>query len=270
MRVSCRWRSVACRRVVRGARRRLPAELRRMRLGAVAVLRGVHRRPRRAGAAVVRAVRSPGRTLGPLVLGLPPGLDHRLEVRVQVLGAGAARDPPAEVLGVALRRRRARRGDRRDRTSAGRRRHVGPARARTPRVAWLRSGQGAGSCAGVAGGSAIGCAPASRGRPAAAGPAIGRRPAGGAGRSVPALGAAGTRPGPARRRRPHDRRHGGRLRGDPPRVGRPRGRTRDGGPGVLGRPAVSLYFGRWALAWVCGCPGTFPGSRGQSQAKRPT
>ena len=83
------------------------------------------------------------------------------------------------------------------------------------------------------------------------------------------------RPGPAGRRRAHDRRHprrGGRGSCVPvapakstrwlPRV-RCRAVPRCGPP--AGRPILG-----WAHVRVCGCPGMFPGSRCQPRAKRPT
>jgi hypothetical protein len=229
---------------------------------------------------MVPSVRRPCLFVRPVVPGLSAVGDLPGPRAVRVRRAGAPGRAPAEVLGMACRRRGARRRD-------------GRGMGRRPFPAG-RGDLGA-LVPGSAGGTRLrpGEVPRRGGRPAArrAGARLLARTAdpgpGAPGRfgssRCDARGVfaprASARAGPPGRRRPYHRGHGERVRAGPAGCrshggGAAHGRARrvlasgsDPGRGSFGAP----YTRRWARVRVCGCPGErFLGSRCQPRAKRPT
>jgi hypothetical protein len=263
-----------------GGRHPVPACVRGVRRGPVALLRDVCARPRPTGAAVVPSVRpavAHGRRSVPR---LPTGVDRVRPLGVRVSGTGAGGRPSPEVLGMAWGRGGARIRSGRDRSAACRRRDLGAARAPAAGRARIRSGSraraGAGTQPPAPGGRLR--PPGDRHRSTVAQNPRGAAPGdGGCLRAHPASAAAPT--APLGRRRLHDRSHHLCLR----RSARPGRRARDprahGVPLLHGpaagstglAPAVKpCLYSRGAPVRVCGCPGTNPGSRCQPRAKRPT
>ena len=267
-----------------GGRHPVPAGVRGVRRGPVALLRDVCGRPRSPGAAVVPSVRpavAHGRRPVPR---LPAGVDRVRPLGVRVSGTGAGGRPSPEVLGMAGGRRGAGIRSGRDRSAAGRRRDLGAARAPAAGRARLRPGSraraGAGTRPPAPGGRLR--PPDDRHRSTVAQDPRGAAPGdGGCLRAHPASAAAPA--APPGRRRLHDGGHRLCLR----RSARPGRRARDprahGVPVLQGpwhgpaagttrlAPAVKpCLYSRGAPVRVCGCPGTNPGSRCQPRAKRPT
>ena len=269
---SCRWRGIASARAGPVARRAVPQTMCGLRIGTVAVLRRVSIRARGPVAAVVRAMRGAGGTSGRRVPGLPARRDRDRPRAVRVRRTDPSCDPPAEVRGMARRRRRARG---RDGRGVGRRRWTPSAVTWVPlsreRLAARGYDQARALARAVAprlGRAGRAAGPSSR-RPGPAGPPRGGRPARGDARGVRGRGRLG--PGRARRRRAHHGRHRRGVRERAARGRRPGGRAAHGGPsGFLGA-AAPAYTRPRARVRVCGCPGEpIPGSRCQPRAKRPT
>jgi hypothetical protein len=108
----------------------------------MALLRGVHPRGRPARSPVVRSLRIAGFRSGRLVRGLSAGAAASRPGAVPVRGSGAFLGAPVEVLRMARRRGRARRGDGPGDARARRCRDVGAALPATTGRARVRSGEG--------------------------------------------------------------------------------------------------------------------------------
>jgi hypothetical protein len=242
-----------------------------MRGRTVAVLRGLPRRNRSVGPAVVRAVRRAGESLGALVPPLSTGADPRGAGAVPVRRTAAPSRAPAEVRRMASGRRRARRGDGGRLRPPGRRGHVGAALPPQEGVARVRSGTRARACRRSEARPFRGAAPPSRLRGRPAGEARRRGAAERDARLVrggrPAFGA-----GPPRRRRPDDGRDGRGVRRRARSRGRIGGLAPDGGASRVrrvrrGSPPI---LGSGLASGSVVARGSFPGSRSQPRAKRPT
>ena len=191
-----------------GGRHPVPAGLRGVRRGIVAFLRDVCGRPHPPGAAVVPSLRpavAHGRRSVPR---LPARVDRVRPLGVRVSGTGAGGRPSSEVLGMAGGRGGARIRSGRDRSTAGRRRDLGAARAPAAGRARLRPGSrartGAGTRPQASGGRVR--SPDDRHRPTVAqGPRGAALGDGGCLRAHPTSAAASA--APSDRRRLHDRGH---------------------------------------------------------------
>ena len=144
-REDCRRRCVSSAGAREGIRRRVPASLRRVWSGALAVLRGVQRPAPRAAASLVRPVRRALAECSVHLRSVPACLDRSSTSAVRVRWSRPGGRAPSEVPrgqrggpGTGIGH-----GDPGASRARGRRRHLGPAREAAQGRARVRSGQGA-------------------------------------------------------------------------------------------------------------------------------